>query len=410
MSCTAWGSTPDDASLVTPAKLVLVHDDELGMRFGSDHPTDARRHQLAVALCREAGILDRDGVVLEPAPGPLSDEELGRVFAPAFVRAVRRYSRDPALAGELEAAQWGIGGDNTAYEGMHEDSARGCAAAGAAVAAVVSRRARQAFVPAAGAHHGLANRAWGFGIYNETAVAVQAFLDAGLERIAYIDLDVHHGNGTQWMYWEDPRVLTVSVHESGRHLFPGSGFPTETGGERAPGMAVNVALPPFAGDGAYRRALDEIVLPVVRAFRPQGIVAQCGVDHHHADPLSHLLTTMPLYPELWQRLRELADATCDGRWVALGGGGYEPCTAPPRAWAALAAEMAGVAIEDPIPETWRDIARAAGCSTPARGWTEDAGPVADEERDRRALAEVDRALAETRAAVGRFWPLGSYSA
>ncbi len=386
-------------------RLVVVHDDDMGMRYGGDHPTDRRRHQLAVALCRESGLLNLDSVSTAQVPGPLSDDELARVFAPAFIRAMRRYSRTPLLAAEPEARQWGIGGDNNAYEGMHEDSARVCAACVLAAKAVADGRARSALVPAAGAHHGLANRAMGFGIYNETAVAIQALLDAGLERVAYIDLDVHHGNGTQWIYYDDPRVLTVSVHESGRHLFPGSGFPVETGGAKAPGSSVNVALPPFAGDDAYRRAMSRVVVPVTRAFAPEAIVAQCGVDHHHADPLSHILTTMPLYPELWRALRELADDCCDGRLVALGGGGYEPCTAPPRAWAALAAEMAGVAVAGGVPESWREIALAAGCPDPAHGWLEDPGPAPDHDRDHAAAAASEEAIHLTVTALARFFPV-----
>ena len=226
-----------------------------------------------------------------------------------------------------------------------------------------------------------------------------------MRRVAYIDLDVHHGNGTQWIFYDDPRVLTVSIHESGRHLFPGSGFPAETGGARAPGSSVNVALPPFAGDTAYRRAMARVVVPVVRAFGPEAIVAQCGVDHHHADPLSHLLTTMPLYPELWRALTHLADEVCDGRLVALGGGGYEPCTAPPRAWAMLAAEMAGVGVSDPVPEAWRRIALAAGCPDPARGWLEDRGPEPDHERDHRAAEESEAAIGLTVSALARFFPV-----
>lgn len=386
-------------------RLLVVHDDDLGMRYGGDHPTDRRRHQLAVALCRESGLLDADGVALAGAPGPMDDERLARVFAPAFIRAVRRYSRTPILASEPESRQWGIGGDNNAYEGMHEDSARVCAACALAAGAVAGGAARRALVPSGGAHHGLANRAWGFGIYNETAVAIQTLLAAGMERVAYIDLDVHHGNGTQWIYYDDPRVLTVSVHESGRHLFPGSGFAVETGGAEAPGSSVNVALPPFAGDDAYRQAMSRVVVPVARAFAPDAIVAQCGVDHHHADPLSHILTTMPLYPELWRALRELADDVCEGRLVALGGGGYEPCTAPPRAWAALAAEMAGVAVTDPVPESWRAIALAAGCPEPAHGWFEDRGPEPDADRDRQAAAESEAAIQLTVTALARFFPV-----
>ncbi|WP_217913137.1 acetoin utilization protein AcuC [Miltoncostaea marina] len=390
-----------------PARLLVVHDDALGMRFGGDHPTDPRRHRLAVALCREAGILAAEGVAFDGAPGPMPDEELARTFAPAFIRAVRRYSARPVLAAEPEARQWGIGGDLTPYAGMHEDSARACAACAAAADAVGRGRARAALVPAGGAHHGLANRAWGFGIYNETAVAIRALRDAGARRVAYVDLDVHHGNGTQWMFYDDPDVLTVSVHESGRHLFPGSGFAAETGGAAARGSSANVALPPFAGDDAYRRAMEAVVVPVVRAFGPDAIVAQCGVDHHHADPLSHMLTTMPLYPELWRALRELADATCGGRIVALGGGGYDPCTAPPRAWALLAAELAGAPVAGPVPASWRALAAAAGCPEPAARWLEDRGPAPDPGRDRRAAAEAEAAIALSVAALSRFWPLAS---
>lgn len=384
--------------------LLVVHDDALGMRFGGDHPTDARRHQLAVALMRAAGMLDAPGVACEPAPGPLADEELARVFAPAFIRAVRRYSAQPVLAAAPEARQWGIGGDNNAYPGMHEDSARACAAAARGATAVASGEALRALVPSAGAHHGNAHQAQGFGVYNETAVAVRVLRDAGCARVAYVDLDVHHGNGTQWIFYDDPTVMTVSVHETGRHLFPGSGFAAETGGAAAPGTAVNVALPPFCGDAAYRLAMDEVVVPAVRAFRPDAIVAQCGVDHHHADPLSHMLTTMALYPWLWRRLRELADGVCAGRLVALGGGGYNPCLAPPRAWAALAAELAGLPLVDPLPEAWRHASRAAGCGEPARTWREDDGPAADPHRDATAMEGARQAVAQTRMVHARFHP------
>ncbi|MDH3725300.1 MAG: acetoin utilization protein AcuC, partial [Thermoleophilia bacterium] len=258
-----------------------------------------------------------------------------------------------------------------------------------------------AFVPAGGSHHGLSNRAWGFGLYNETAMAVQTLLDGGAGRVAYVDLDVHHGNGTQWIYYENPNVLTVSVHESGRHLFPGSGFANEIGGPSAEGSSVNVALPPFCGDDAYRRAFTEIVAPVVRAFSPEAIVAQCGVDHHHADPLSHLQTTMRLYPELWSGLRDVADDTC-GRLVALGGGGYDPCNAPPRAWALLMGELSGQPIPQQTPAEWARETTELDCPDPpaeVRG-DEQVMPPAGA-----VTAQVDQALAETRAAVGRFWQL-----
>ena len=148
-----------------------------------------------------------------------------------------------------------------------------------------------------------------------------------------------------------------------------------------------------------------MVAPVVRAFGPDAIVAQCGVDHHHADPLSHMLTTMPLYRELWARLRELADEACGGRLVALGGGGYEPCTAPPRAWAGLAAELAGAPARGPVPEGWRRIAVEAGCPEPPRGWWDDPGPAPDPDRDARAAAGAAAAIDQSVVALSRFWDL-----
>jgi acetoin utilization protein AcuC len=384
---------------------LVVYDEGLGMDWGPDHPYDRRRHRLTVALCRAAGLLDRDDVAIEPAPGPMPDEELERVFAPAFIRAMKRFSADPLLASGWDAGQWGIDADNGAFPGMHEASARICAASAAAARAVAEGRATRSLAPTGGAHHGLANRVWGFGVYNDTAVAIDAALDAGAERVAYIDLDVHHGNGTQAIFYEDPRVMTVSVHESGRYLFPGSGFPHETGGPGAEGTSVNVALPPFAGDDAYRAAMAEIIVPVVRAFRPSLIVTQCGIDSHHADPLSHLVTTMPLFPWLWSELRALADEACEGRWVALAGGGYEPCSAPPRAWALLLARQLGATVEGDLPEEWRQAALAAGCPEPPRGWLEDRGPSLEPGQAARAAAETEAAIEASRAAVGGYWGL-----
>ena len=347
--------------------LAVVHDDDLGMAY-ADHPADRRRHQLAVALARGAGVLDAPGVAVLPAPGPMADDMLATMFAPAFIRAIKVFSARPVLAAAPEARQWGVTGDVHPYEDMHRDSARLAAAAWMAGEMVGTGGALRAIVPAGGAHHGLPHKMSGFGVYNDTAVAIHALRASGIRRIAYVDLDVHHGDGTQGTFWNDPDVLTVSVHESGRYLFPNSGFPDETGGPDAPGSAVNLALPPEAGDDAYRLAMDRVVVPAVRAFRPEVLVTQCGVDHHHADPLSHLRTTMAVYPYLWAGLAGLADECCGGRWVALAGGGYDPCNAPPRAWAMLMAQMARVPMPDAMPDDWPSIATLAGCGSPATGW------------------------------------------
>ena len=347
--------------------LAVVHADDLGMDY-ADHPADRRRHQLAVALARESGVLAAPGVAVVPAPGPMDDAHLATMFAPAFIRAIQVFSAKPVLAAAPEARQWGVTGDVHPYARMHHDSARLAAAAWLAGEMVGTGAALRAIVPAGGAHHGLRHKMNGFGVYNDTAVAIHALRATGVRRIAYVDLDVHHGDGTQGIFWNDPQVLTVSVHESGRYLFPNSGFPDETGGPDAPGSAVNLALPPEAGDDAYRLAMTRVVEPAVRAFSPHVLVTQCGVDHHHADPLSHLRTTMGVYEELWRSLAGLADECCGGRWVALAGGGYDPCNAPPRAWAMLMAEMARTSLPHEMPAAWPTIATAASCPAPASGW------------------------------------------
>lgn len=377
--------------------LAVVHADDLGMDY-ADHPADRRRHQLAVALARESGVLDAPGVAVVPAPGPMDDAHLATMFAPAFIRAIKVFSAKPVLAAAPEARQWGVTGDVHPYEGMHRDSARLAAAAWLAGDMVGSGAALRAIVPAGGAHHGLPYKMNGFGVYNDTAVAIHALRAAGVRRIAYVDLDVHHGDGTQGFFWNDPDVLTVSVHESGRFLFPNSGFPDETGGPAAPGSAVNVALPPEAGDDAYRLAMQRVVGPAVRAFGPEVLVTQCGVDHHHADPLSHLRTTMALYPEMWRSLAALADDCCAGRWVALAGGGYDPCNAPPRAWAMLMAEMARVPLPDSIPAAWPAIAAGASCGQPATGWFDEPDLTEHLARSAHAMDAAHAAVEQTVAA------------
>ena len=263
-------------------------------------------------------------------------------------------------------------------------------------------------MPAGGAHHGLANQAQGFGIYNETAVAVRALLDAGLERVAYVNLDVHHGNGTQWIFYDEPRVLTRLRARERPPPVPGLGLPGRDRRGGRPGLGAptspcrrSPATTPTAPPGT------RVVAPVVRAFGPDAIVAQCGVDHHHADPLSHMLTTMPLYRDLWARLRELADEACE-RAPRRPRGRRLRALHRPAARVGRARGRAGgrCRCDGPVPESWRRIAargrlpraaRAAGGRTP--------GPAPDPDRDRRAAAEAEAAIEQSVVALSRFWDL-----
>ena len=314
------------------------------MRFGGDHPTDRRRHRLAVALCREAGILDAPGVALEPAPGAAARRGAGaRVRArpssgPSTATATR-----PMLAAEPEARQWGIGGDNNAYDGMHDDSARACAAC----ARGRRRGGGRARPRRARARRRARTTAWPTGPRASASTtrppsrsrpsATPASSGSPTSTSTSTTATAPSGSSTTIR-----AVLTVSVHESGRHLFPGSGFPAETGGAEAPGSAANVALPPFAGDDAYRAAMDRVVAARrarLRAGRDRGPVRGRPPPRRPAEPHAHDDAALPA--SSGTASSRLADEVCDGRLVALGGGGYEPCTAPPRAWALLAARMAG---------------------------------------------------------------------
>ena len=276
----------------------------------SDDDERPLRRGLAWDLLGQMGLLGAPGVQVVDPPG-MSDEGLARVHAPAYIQAVKRYSAQPQMALAFEASQWGFipGQDTVARAGMHEAAADVCGASVAGAQAVwEGGPGSRAFCPApSGLHHAFANKASGFCIYNDCALAVAWLLDAGAGRVAYVDLDAHHGNGVQWIFHDDPRVLTVSVHEFAYGFYPGTGDVTERGPVGTPDTTVNVPLPPFAGDLAMLAAVDRVVDPAVRAFDPDVLVVHLGADVHHADPLTHLQMTMAGMEEMYRRVVALAD-------------------------------------------------------------------------------------------------------
>jgi acetoin utilization protein AcuC len=220
-----------------------------------------------------------------------------------------------------------------------------------------------------GLHHAMRTHAAGFCIYNDAAVGVQWLLDHGADRVAYVDIDVHHGDGVERMFWNDPRVLTISLHENGQHLFPGTGWPADIGGPDARGTAANVALPPGTADSAWLRAIDSVVGPLVRAFAPDVLVSQHGCDTHLHDPLAHLAITVDAQRRAHEGLHDLAHEVSDGRWVALGGGGYELIEVVPRSWTHLTAiaAHAPVPVDTAVPPEWLEhVQRTFGRSAPGR--------------------------------------------
>jgi acetoin utilization protein AcuC len=256
-------------------------------------------------------------------------------------------------------AQWGLATpDNPVFAGMHAASALVVGATVAAAEAVWSGAVPRAVNLAGGLHHAMPDRASGFCVYNDPAIAISRLLALGAERIAYVDVDVHHGDGVQEVFYHDPRVLTVSLHESPLALFPGTGFPTETGGTGAEGTAVNIALPPGTGDSGWHRAFHAVVPSVLRTFRPQVLFTQCGADGHRLDPLADLRLTVDGQRATYLALRDLAEQLCQGRWVATGGGGYAIVEAVPRAWTHLLAIATGEPIDPAVstPDAWQNLA------------------------------------------------------
>jgi acetoin utilization protein AcuC len=350
-----------------------------GYDFGPQHPLAPIRVKLTIELARALGVLAADGVTVASG-GPASDHELELVHDPGYIAAVREAGA-LAATGQLQASdiapllRHGLGtADDPIFANMHEAAALVSGATLAAAKAVWSGSARHGASIAGGLHHAMRKNASGFCIYNDPAIAICWLLDQGGERIAYVDIDVHHGDGVQTAFWDDPRVLTISMHESPATLFPGTGRPGEIGGPEAEGLAVNIALPAGTGDAGWLRALHAVVPPLLRSFRPQILVSQHGCDTHWSDPLASLEVTIDAQRAAHAAIHQLAHETAGGHWLLTGGGGYQLVQVVPRTWTHLLAEASGrpIAPDTATPQQWRDY---VATSTPERApavMTEDA--------------------------------------
>ena len=283
------------------------------------------------------------------APAEASDAALARLHLPHYIEQVRSFSDHP-----WQPAAMGVGSlDVPAFHGMHEAAARVAGGSIGAVEMIISGEAEHAFSPAGGLHHAMRTRAAGFCIYNDVALAVAAARDAG-HRVLYLDLDVHHGDGTQALFWDDPGVLTFSIHETGHQLFPGTGMIDETGGQQAPGTAVNAPLDEGSGDASWWPVVELMVPALAEAFRPTFVVSQHGCDSHALDPLAHLQVTTWSYARACDLIDRIAHDRCEGRWLATGGGGYDAFRVVPRSWAIVWLAQAHEAVPASMPPEWRD--------------------------------------------------------
>jgi acetoin utilization protein AcuC len=364
----------------------------LSYDFG-DHPLNPVRLDLTVRLARSLGVLDRLEVI---APEPADEKQLLTVHDADYLAAVRRASDDPTFSG------YGLGtDDDPVFEGMYDASA--LIAGGSAIAArqVSDGAVLHAVNIAGGLHHAMRGYASGFCVFNDVVLGINTLLADGATKIAYVDIDVHHGDGVQAAFFTDPRVLTISLHQDPRTLFPGTGMPTEVGRGAGEGTAINLALPPGTDDDGWLRAFRAVVPGAIRAFAPDVLVTQCGCDTHHEDPLANLELSVDGQRRAIRDLHALAHELTGGKWLAFGGGGYGVVRCVPRTWTHLLAEASGVPVDPAtaIPGDWIEHLRG-------RGWRGSLPELMGEGREPEPLAWdpgggtwLDRSIGQTRRCV-----------
>jgi acetoin utilization protein AcuC len=389
--------------------LHVAWDDRLaGYDFGPGHPMAPLRLTLTMELAQAFG-LDRQAGVWIQAPAAATDGELELIHDPAYIGMVRLAGHQTAggrPARELTARallRYGLGTeDDPVFPGMHEAAAMVTGATLAAARAVWTSSAQHGASIAGGLHHAMAASASGFCVYNDPAIAIAWLLGQGAERIAYIDVDAHHGDGVQAAFWDDPRVLTIGLHEHPDTLFPGTGRPGEVGGPQAEGSAVNVALPAGTTDAGWLRAFHAVLPPLLREFRPQILVSQHGCDSHRDDPLANLELTIDGQRAAHAAIHALAHEFADGRWLLTGGGGYEHVHVVPRSWTHLLFEAAGRPIDptSATPQLWREYVSQVTSQTAPETMTDNGEEkFIDFEAGYHPADPVDRAIMATRKAV-----------
>nr|WP_067471618.1 acetoin utilization protein AcuC [Dietzia timorensis] len=385
----------------------------LKYKHSQDHPMSPHRLALTMSLATSLGVLDGVEIL---APGEATEQDLLRIHAIRYVDAVK--SASTMEPGEHSGLPHGLGtADNPTFPHMHEASAAIAGSTLTAAREVASGRMKRAISVAGGMHHAMRNAAAGFCVYNDCAIAIHWLLEQGLKKIAYVDVDVHHGDGVQAAFYDDPRVMTVSLHQHPATLWPMTGWSSEIGDGASEGTVVNLPLLPGTTDSQWMRGFHAIVPGALRAFEPEIIVLQGGCDSHREDMIADLSLTVDGHRASYREVRALADELCDGKIIAVGGGGYELTRVVPRSWTHLIATMLDrdVPTDTEIPTQWRDLAAEVappskvpttmgdGGDTSFSRW--ELGPgAAVAMADDRSMARLDQAILDTRRAA--FPPLG----
>ncbi|MBB2483518.1 acetoin utilization protein AcuC [Bacillus sp. APMAM] len=329
---------------------VFIYSNELlSYRFSNNHPFNQMRIKLTLDLLKEMKAITSTDIV---APRVATDEELSLNHEPSYINAVKNAGNNQ-LTLEL-AESFGLGTEDTPiFANMHHASALSVGGTLTAVDEVMSGNYLHALHLGGGLHHGFRGKASGFCVYNDCSVALKYLQEKYNARVLYIDTDAHHGDGVQWSFYDDENICTISIHETGRYLFPGTGNVNEWGTGKGYGYSFNIPLDAFTEDESWLECYITAVKEIAEYFKPDIILTQNGADAHYFDPLTHLSATMNIYREIPKLAHELAHKYCSGKWIAVGGGGYDIWRVVPRAWSLLWLEMTNnTNIGRTLPKAW----------------------------------------------------------
>ncbi len=323
-------------------KTAFLYSEKFGsFSYGPAHPMKPERLRLTYDLIRHLELID-EGKLVEARRA--TDAEITTFHSPEYLRSLKAADSGVETS---EGAPYGLGfGDNPVFPGVFEWSSYSAGASVQAAELVATGKADIAFNICGGLHHAMKERASGFCYINDAVLAINYLLSIG-KRVAYIDIDAHHGDGVERAFFDTNQVLTISLHESGDYLFPGTGYSRDIGTGAGEGFSVNLPLPPYTGDALFTRGIIEVVTPFIEAFSPDLLVTQLGVDSMKSDPITHLnLTSNAFEGAVWV-LKSLGLP-----WVALGGGGYD-LTNVARCWTLAWAVMLGAELPDMLEEEFR---------------------------------------------------------
>ncbi|WP_281975870.1 acetoin utilization protein AcuC [Halobacillus litoralis] len=327
----------------------VYSNDFTNYRFRDDHPFNQMRVVMTKELLDASGFLELQHMI---KPRLATEDELALAHSKPYIQAVKKAGM--GMLSEEEGMEYGIGTEDTPmFKGMHEASQLLVGSTLSAIDAVLEGKVQHALNLGGGLHHGFERKASGFCIYNDGAVGIKYIREKYDYKVLYVDTDAHHGDGVQWAFYDDPNVCTFSIHETGRYLFPGTGNVNERGLKEGYGYSFNLPIDAFTEDESFLHVYESAFREIVEFFKPDVIITQNGADAHFLDPLTHLCSTMKIYEQIPRIAHELSHQYCDGKWIALGGGGYDIWRVVPRAWSQIWKVMVDqTPFEGDLPEKW----------------------------------------------------------